>query len=352
MKLPSFSIGNLTFDKPIVQGGMGIGISLSKLASAVSMEGGLGVISAAQIGFKEPDFYKNNLEANLRAFKEEITKAKDMAKGGIIGANVMVVTKGYADYIKTAIESGIDAIISGAGLPMDLPKIAGDSDVKLIPIVSSMRAAKLIAKTWMKKYDRQPDAFIIEGPKAGGHLGFAMDDLQASMKDLSEIITNVKEYLQKESLNIPIIAGGGIFDGKDVKAALDAGADAVQIGTRFVTTFECDASDAFKEAYVEASEDDVKLLMSPVGLPGRAIVNDFLDEYLATGKLKVTNCYRCMDKCNPSITPFCITDRLIKAVNGDIDQGLVFAGDNAWRCNKLESVHEVFESINNEYDQQ
>ncbi len=282
MNIKPLKIGELISRLPIIQGGMGVGVSLSNLASAVTNAGGIGIISSAQIGFKESDFEKNSLEANLRALKKHIKLAKEKCNNGIIGVNVMVATNEYAEYIKTAIESGIDLIISGAGMPTALPKLTKGHNVKLAPIVSSLKAAKVILKLWDKHDNVTPDMIVVEGPKAGGHLGFKKDDIENASETFDDtikhILSHVKDYEVKYNKSIPVIAAGGIFDGNDIVKYLKLGASGVQMATRFVATEECDASQEFKEAYVNATPKTVGIVKSPVGMPGRAILNPFINK--------------------------------------------------------------------------
>jgi len=275
--IKSLKIGNLTAKLPIIQGGMGIGISLNNLASAVANEGGIGVISAAGIGMCERDFATNYLEANIRALKKEIQKAREKTRG-ILGVNVMVALSNFADMVKTAIDEGIDIIFSGAGLPLNLPKFLDKTkDTKIVPIVSSGRAANIITKRWLEKYDYLPDAVVVEGPKAGGHLGFSVEQISnpdyALEKILVDVINAIKPYEESCGKTIPVIAAGGIYTGEDIYRFIKLGASGVQMATRFVTTEECDASINFKKAYINCKKEDIGIIKSPVGMPGRAIVN-------------------------------------------------------------------------------
>ncbi len=346
MNHKTLQIGDLTIQVPIIQGGMGVGVSKSSLASAVAKEGAIGVISGAQIGYLEEDFETNTIEANKRALRKEIQIAKTNAPNGVIGVNLMVAMKNYAEFVKVAVEEKVDLIISGAGLPLDLPGLVKDSSVKIVPIVSSLRGAKLIMKRWKKKYDKEPDAIIVEGAKAGGHLGFKPEELyehtNQKLKDIvSELVLHLKEMQQK----IPVIAAGGIFTKEDIIEVMEAGAEGVQIGTRFVVTEECDASPEYKQAYIDATEDDIKIMMSPVGLPGRALNNPFLQHVENVGRKKVEKCYRCVHKCDPADTPFCITKALIDAVQGRTDDGLVFVGAGAYRTNAITTVKAVIDEL-------
>lgn len=351
MNLTPLKIGNLVARLPIIQGGMGVGVSLSGLASAVTNAGGIGIISSAQIGFKENDFDKNPLEANLRALKKHIKLAKEKCNNGIIGVNVMVATKEYAEYIKTAVESGIDLIISGAGMPTMLPKLTKGYNVKIAPIVSSLKAAKVILKLWDKHDNVTPDMIVVEGPKAGGHLGFKKDEIETASESFDntivDIVNHVKEYEEKYEKKIPVIAAGGIFDGNDIAKYLNLGASGVQMATRFVATHECDASLEFKKAYVNAGKDEVGIVSSPVGMPGRAILNPFVNK-TKEGPIKVDKCFRCLTPCDPKTTPYCITKALINSVNGDIDNGLIFCGENVHRIKEIVPVQKLMDSLQKE----
>ena len=344
-------IRDLSIKIPIIQGGMGVGVSKSRLASAVAREGGLGVISGAQIGYTEDDFETNPLEANKRALRKEIRKAKENSDHGAIGVNLMVAMQNYAEFVKIAVEEKVDVIISGAGLPLDLPDLVKGSTTKIVPIVSSLRGAQLIMRRWKKKYDTDPDAIIIEGSKAGGHLGFNAEDLyENTCQSLKEIVGELSQYLKEIQLKIPIIAAGGLFTKKDIEEVIACGASGVQIGTRFVVTEECDASQAYKDAYLNANEEDIKIMMSPVGLPGRALGNAFLKHVEEVGRVQVSKCYRCVHKCDPKSTPFCITKALIDAVNGKTDEGLVFVGAGAYRVHEMTTVKAVIEELKRAFD--
>lgn len=351
MNINPLQIGNLSVRLPIIQGGMGVGVSLSNLASAVTNAGGIGVISAAQIGFKEENFENDALACNLRVLKEEIKIAKEKCNNGVLGVNVMVATRGYAEYVQTAIESGIDLIISGAGLPTMLPKLVKDSMVKIAPIVSSLKAVKVILKLWDKHDNITADMVVIEGPAAGGHLGFKADDLEIEAANFDATILNiieeVKKYREKYSKDIPVIVAGGVFTGADIAKYLKLGANGVQMATRFVATEECDASLEFKMAYVNCKKEDVTIVKSPVGMPGRALLNPFVKE-TRINKIKVTKCYNCLTPCNPADTPYCISKALINAVNGNVDQGLIFCGDNAYRVDKMSTVKEIMTELEND----
>lgn len=359
-RLKPLKIGELTASLPIIQGGMGVGISLSSLAGAVAKEGGVGIISTAQIGFKEPDFAKNSQEANLRAIGKELKKAREIAPEGILGFNIMVATRNYAAYVKEAVKAGADLIISGAGLPISLPEYVKGSATKIAPIVSSVKSAMVICKMWDRKYKTAPDLVVIEGPLAGGHLGFSREDLHnlgADTEDTDQsfnksvydeetrnIISLVKEYGEKYQKEIPVVTAGGIYTHEDVMRQLELGADGVQVATRFVTTQECDAPLAYKEAYLHAKKEDIVIVKSPVGMPGRAIRNHFLQE-VENGKMKIEQCYQCLEKCDQAKIPYCITKALVNAAEGNEDQALLFCGSNAWRAKKIETVHQVVRAL-------
>ncbi|MDD7792736.1 NAD(P)H-dependent flavin oxidoreductase [Clostridium sp. 'White wine YQ'] len=348
MDIKPLKIGNLIAKLPIIQGGMGVGVSSSKLAGAVASCGGIGVISGAQIGYTEDDFEIDSLKANLRALKNHIKVAKETAKGGIIGVNLMVAMKNYEEHVKAAIEAGVDIIISGAGLPTNLPKIAKGFNVKLAPIVSSLKGANVILKLWDKHHGVSPDMVVVEGPKAGGHLGFSKDDLESGDidfdKSVVDIIELVKTYEEKYNKSIPVIAAGGVFDGHDIAKYLKLGASGVQIASRFVATEECDAHINFKNAYINSKKEDIVIVKSPVGMPGRAIKNAFVERVNLEGE-KVTKCYNCLVPCDPKTTPYCITKALINAVKGDLDNALIFCGENAYRINKMYTVSELMNEL-------
>ena len=345
----SLKIGDLEVKIPVVQGGMGVGISLSGLAGNVSACGGLGVISTAQIGWREPDFYEKPFEANFRAIEKEIKKARELAKGGVLGVNIMVATQRYEEYVKSAVKAGIDIVISGAGLPIDLPKYVEGSKTKIAPIVSSLKSLTVICRMWERKYQTAPDLVVIEGPKAGGHLGFSREELETVTDEayddvIVSIIEKVKEYSEKFSKKIPVVVAGGIYERKDMEHVMKLGADGVQMGTRFVTTKECDADEAYKQSYIKAKKEDIKIVQIPVGMPGRAILNPFLEK-VKTEKCKIKHCYQCIVTCDKKTIPYCITEALVNAAEGRVDEGLLFCGENAYRADKIETVAEIMEEF-------
>lgn len=345
----SLVIGDLVARIPVLQGGMGVGVSLARLAGAVAKHGGVGVISTAQIGYREPDFKENPIECNLKAIKKEIEKARVIADGGIIGVNIMVATKRYEDYVRSAVEAGVDIVISGAGLPMNLPELVEGSNTKIAPIVSSRKALDVITKYWLKKYNKLPDLVVIEGPRAGGHLGFTREELdEYTVESYDEEIVRIIEATcnlgDSHGVHIPVAVAGGIYCREDYEHYKALGADAVQIATRFVTTNECDASEAYKMAYINAKKEDIVIIKSPVGMPGRAIHNKFVDR-VAAGERFMNGCKQCIKTCKPAEIPFCITEALINAVEGRVDEGLIFCGSNAYRADHIESVAQIMEEF-------
>ena len=352
MKLKPLIIGNLIAKIPIIQGGMGIGISLSSLAGAVAKQGAIGIISAAQPGYKnEKLFNKKSDESNFEALKYHIKKAKEISNNGIIGVNVMRASKKYDEYIKCCVESGADIIISGAGLPVELPALLKNTSVKFAPIVSSLKAIKVLFKMWDRRYKLLSDFVVIEGPKAGGHLGFTSDELENSDfsnydNEVKNIVEYVKDFSSKYKKNIPVIFAGGVYDKEDIEHYINLGCSGVQMGTRFVATEECDADINYKMAYVNSKKDDIVIVKSPVGMPGRALKNKFINDRKKERE-KIKKCYNCIEHCNPSETPYCITSALIRAVKGDVENSLIFCGENAYKIDKILTVKELIEELTN-----
>ncbi len=345
MKIEPLVIGDLTARVPVMQGGMGVGVSLSGLAGAVAAEGGIGIISTAQIGYRDPNFDLEPIACNLRAIQTEIDKARQIAKGGIVGVNIMVATQKYEEYVKAAAEAGADLIVSGAGLPVDLPKYVQGSGTKLVPIVSSVKSVQVIMKYWLKKYDIMPDAVVIEGPLAGGHLGFTREQAENPEAlhyddEVLKILRYVNEAGEEHHTRIPVIMAGGIYTREDMEHYLALGISGVQMATRFVTTYECDADDAYKQCYIRAHKEDIMIVQSPVGMPGRAIRNPFIEKAKA-GQIPHGRCHSCISACNPAKTPYCITDALINAATGHVEEALLFCGTNAYRAEKMEYVKDI-----------
>lgn len=350
----SLKIGNLTARLPIIQGGMGVGISLSGLASAVANEGGVGVISCAGLGLIYRHTAKDYMEACLCGLKEELKKAREKSSG-IIGVNIMMALTNFGDLVKTAIAEKADVIFAGAGLPMDLPKYrTPDCTTKLVPIVSSARAAKIICEKWKSLYNYLPDLVVVEGPKAGGHLGFKanqIDDPKFSIEHLiPDVVTEVAVFEEKYDQEIPVVAAGGLYSGEDVYKIMQLGAKGVQIASRFVTTHECDADIKFKESYLKASKDDVEIIQSPVGMPGRALKGEFLEK-VKQGLTAPKSCpYNCLHTCDYKKVPYCIIVALYNAYRGQMDKGYAFAGSNAYLADKIVSVKEVIENLVFDYE--
>ena len=348
--MKNLKIGEKLTRVPLIQGGMGVGVSLGRLAGSVAREGGIGIISTAQIGYREPDFDRNPEEANLRAIESETKKARAISPEGIIGYNVMTALKEHAAHIRAAVKAGADIVISGAGLPTELPALTEGSSTKIAPIVSTDKSANVILKYWDRKYKRTADLVVIEGPEAGGHLGFKKEELGAYTKEsyddeIRKIIATVKRYGEKYGMDIPVVVAGGIYDSSDVKHVMELGADGVQVATRFVTTEECDADIRYKQAYIDASENDIRIVKSPVGMPGRAIMNTFMERVMGGEKIPHSPCHRCLAKCSPADIPYCITDGLIEAVKGNIEKGLLFCGAKAWKADRIEKVSDVIQAL-------
>lgn len=348
-KFMGLQVGKKKARLPLIQGGMGIGISLGGLAGAVAKEGGIGVISAAQIGFRELDFDQNPHTANLRAVHKELKKARNLAGDGIVGFNIMVAMKNYEAYVREAVKAGADVIISGAGLPTDLPAYVEGSDTAIAPIVSTEKSANVILKYWDRKYHRIPDLLIVEGPKAGGHLGFTKEQLEkfheeAYQEEVIRILTLVKKYEEKYAKRIPVVLAGGMDTREKIQRAFDMGIAGVQVATRFVTTWECDADSRYKQAYINAGEEEIRIVKSPVGMPGRAISNRFLERVDAGEKIP-HRCHQCLQHCNPAEIPYCITDALIHAAKGEVEDALLFCGADAYLADRIQTVPEVIKEL-------
>ncbi len=355
--MPELKIGNLIAKTPIIQGGMGVGISLSGLASAVANEGGIGIIASVGLGILKGKKKDKIHEANANFFRDEIRLARSKTKG-IIGVNIMMALTDHQKLIEVAVEEKVDVVIVGAGLPLKLPKSVTDKGfnnlhTNFIPIVSSGRAAKLIFHHWAKKFNYIPDAVIIEGPKAGGHLGFKAEEIQSENstleKILPDVLESIKPFAEKFKKEIPVIVAGGIYTGKDIHEFLSLGASGVQMATRFVATHECDADDEFKQMYVDCKEEDITLIKSPVGLPGRAIKNEFLESVEKGNKKPFTCPWKCLRTCDVNTAPYCIANALVAAQKGKFKFGFAFAGTNAYKIDKIVSVKELMDSLKLEY---
>jgi len=352
MNFGPLKIGLHTAMIPIIQGGMGVGISLSNLAAAVAREGAIGVISAVEIGMNEPDYRKNKREANLRALRQEICRAQALSDGGVIGVNIMAAINNYEEMVQTAVEESVDLIIVGAGLPLTLPQYVMSTSTAVVPIVSSAKAFQLIARKWERNYKYCPDAVIVEGPLAGGHLGFSQEQLDRPEGNLLEdivtgVISEARVFEDRFGQPIPVIAAGGIWDGRDIARFLELGCAGVQMGTRFVATYECDAADSFKEAYIRASQEDVVIIKSPVGMPGRALRSPFLTR-VENQPSRVKCLYNCLKPCDPRQAPYCIADALINAKRGNLEQGFAFCGANVHRVDRILTVRELIQELAHE----
>ncbi len=357
--MEAINIGNLEIKIPIIQGGMGVGISLSRLASAVANEGGVGTISAVGIGMLEPGYQNHFRASNKIALRKEIRKARKKTKG-VLAVNIMLAVSDFDDLLKIALEEEIDIVFISAGLPLHKPRdiseeILYHSKTKFVPKVSSAKAARLIFEYWFNKYKRVPDALVIEGPESGGHQGFKMHELKNKSVHLGELIQQSKKiidhYEQKTGNNIPIIAAGGIYTGYDIFEAIRRGASAVKMGSRFVTSFECDASPVFKNNFLNRKKEDMVLIKSPVGLPARVIRNSFVDEIIA-GKAKPVNCpWKCLKTCNYKNVQFCIAEALFNSAQGKLKHGFSFASTKIHQATKICSIPEIFNKLIHEYNQ-
>ncbi|MFI3115795.1 MAG: nitronate monooxygenase [Clostridia bacterium] len=336
---------------PLIQGGMGVGVSLGNLAGHVALCGGMGVISTANTGYLKKDFWENSVERNMEALKEEIIKAKNIAKGkGLVAINAMVATTGFDKMVKTAVDNSVDCIISGAGVPLNLPEYVKGTNVAIAPIVSGSKSARTISRLWDKKYGVTADFIVIEGPKAGGHLGFKTSDLiNNTAQSLETILGEVKEVIkpfeEKYAKKIPIFVAGSVNTREKVKKILKLGASGVQVATRFIATKECDATYEYKKIYVDATNEQVRLIKSPVGMDGRALDTPFLKKLDKVGRIDPKKCIGCIHTCNPKITPYCITDSLIQAANGNYEQGLYFCDDDVDIIKEISSVENIINEL-------
>jgi len=359
MSFNSLKIGKYVIEKPIVQGGMGVGISWDQLAGNVSKEGGLGVISSVGTGYYKDKEFAGKLvsdrplsEANFYSkdgFEAIIKSAREIAGNKPLAANILYAINGYGDVVRNACELGIDIIITGAGLPTNMPEFTeGYPDVALVPIVSSPKALKIICKRWQKRYNRLPDAVVVEGPKSGGHQGFTYEQCKLPENQLENIVAPVVEEAAKWG-DIPVIAAGGVWDKADIEQMLSLGAKGVQMGTRFIGTHECDAHDNFKQVLLNAKKDDIKLMGSPVGYPAQGVVTN-LTHLVAKREGPSIKCIsNCVAPCNrgeeAKEVGFCIADRLSDAYEGNLETGLFFSGTNGYRLNEIISVHELMNKL-------
>lgn len=329
---------------------MGVRVSKANLAAAVANEGCAGVIASVGLGGYDQSSRADYAELDRVALRAEIRKAREMTKG-VIGINAMVALSDYESLVSVCAEENVDMIISGAGLPLPLPAFTQGTDIKLVPIVSSMRSLKLIHRKWMKDYNRCPDAVLIEGSKAGGHLGYSIEQIEMNTPTLEETLADVLKFVETLPTPIPVIVAGGIFSGQDMAHFLKLGASGVQMATRFVCTEECDVDMKFKQSYLDAGPDDIAIIKSPVGLPGRVIKNEFVKKILSGERVPFKCKYQCLRTCNPSTAPYCIAEVLAKASDGKMDEAFAFAGSNAWKCNEIITVKELIAKIMQEYDE-
>ena len=346
--IPTLRIGDLEINPPIIQGGMGVRVSGSRLASAVANEGCTGVIASVGLGSFEDAKASEFVEINNNALRAEIRKARSLSKG-IIGVNIMVVLSNYEEFVKVCVEEKVDIIICGSGLPLDLPKLTAGSNIKLIPIVSSARAFNIIYRKWKQNHHRIPDAVILEGPLAGGHLGFSYDDItNEKTPDLEHLVKELVDFVDTLEETIPVIAAGGIWDGNDIAKFLKIGASGVQMATRFVCTTECDVHDDFKQAYISATKEDITIINSPVGLPGRVLKNEFTQRVKKGETVPFRCLHHCLRSCNPRTAPYCIANVLVDASKGKLLNSFVFAGANAYRCTEIVSVKTLINNLKEE----
>ena len=324
--LPELVIGELKVKRPVIQGGMGVGVSLGSLPERLQKKVESGSSQPHRSDFVNRILKRIQGRQNIRAIGSEFQRARETAPDGVIGFNIMVALKDYDEHVKAAVDAGADLIVSGAGLPIELPGLVEGSSTKIAPIVSTEKSAKVILKYWDKKFSRTADLVVIEGPKAGGHLGFDREQLETYTQEsydneIERIMAVVRKYAQKYQVHIPVAVAGGISDKDAAEHAFSLGADAVQVATRFVTTWECDADLSYKQSYLNAKKEDVILVKSPVGMPGRAIKNPFISHVMAGERVKPKRCLGCLKNCNPAEVPYCITEALIKAAKGEIGGG-------------------------------
>jgi len=345
------AIGRHTATYPLIQGGMGVRVSAGNLAGHVARCGGVGLVATAALGLNSRYFKGKGLySADVLAVKEELRKAYSIAPDGVVGTNCMVALADYDDVVRASCEGGAKVIVSGAGLPLNLPALTADfPEVALVPIVSSARAAELIVRKWSKGYGRLPDAVVVEDPDtAGGHLGEKLENIGTGQYDQYATVRAVKALLRETwGAEIPVIAAGGIWDRGDLVYALEQGADGVQMATRFVCTEECDAAPEFKQAYLECRREDIGLIMSPAGLPGRALARNVERIHQADLERDLRCPVACLKKCTwrEERERFCIAQALDRAQRGDVEHGLVFCGSNAWRSERITTVREIFDEL-------
>ena len=348
-------LGNRELALPLIQGGMGVGVSMGGLAGAVAAEGAMGTLSTADAGWNEPDFAAHPQQANLRALRREVQRAKRLAAGaGLVAVNAMVATRQYADSVRTALEAGADAIVSGAGLPLELPALAEGFEALLAPIVSGPRAAQLICRTWAKRYGRVPDFVVLEGCQAGGHLGFEEADLLSGRctplsRLIPEVLAALRPFEEKFGRAIPLFCAGGVATGAEMARCTRLGAAGAQLATRFIATEECDASQGYKDVLLAARPEDLRIIHSPVGMPGRAVTSPLVQRLAAGMRQPPAHCSGCIKSCRPAETPFCITHALIEAVKGNWEEGLFFSGSRVDLVDRMRTVPDLIDELMKEW---
>ena len=348
-------LGNRELALPLIQGGMGVGVSMGGLAGAVAAQGAMGTLSTADAGWNEPDFAAHPQQANLRALRREVQRAKRLAAGaGLVAVNAMVATRQYADSVRTALEAGADAIVSGAGLPLELPALAEGFEALLAPIVSGPRAAQLICRTWAKRYGRVPDFVVLEGCQAGGHLGFEEADLLSGRcaplsRLIPEVLAALRPVEEKFGRAIPLFCAGGVATGAEMARCTRLGAAGAQLATRFIATEECDASQGYKDVLLAARPEDLRIIHSPVGMPGRAVNSPLVQRLAAGMRQPPAHCSGCIKSCRPAETPFCITHALIEAVKGNWEEGLFFSGSRVDLVDRMRTVPDLIDELMKEW---
>lgn len=348
-------LGNRELALPLIQGGMGVGVSMGGLAGAVAAEGAMGTLSTADAGWNEPDFAAHPQQANLRALRREVQQAKRLAAGaGLVAVNAMVATRQYADSVRTALEAGADAIVSGAGLPLELPALAEGFEALLAPIVSGPRAAQLICRTWAKRYGRVPDFVVLEGCQAGGHLGFEEADLLSGRcaplsRLIPEVLAALRPFEEKFGRAIPLFCAGGVATGAEMARCTRLGAAGAQLATRFIATEECDAGQGYKDVLLAARPEDLRIIHSPVGMPGRAVNSPLVQRLAAGMRQPPAHCSGCIKSCRPAETPFCITHALIEAVKGNWEEGLFFSGSRVDLVDRMRTVPDLIDELMKEW---
>ena len=348
-------LGNRELALPLIQGGMGVGVSMGGLAGAVAAQGAMGTLSTADAGWNEPDFAAHPQQANLRALRREVQRAKRLAAGaGLVAVNAMVATRQYADSVRTALEAGADAIVSGAGLPLELPALAEGFEALLAPIVSGPRAAQLICRTWAKRYGRVPDFVVLEGCQAGGHLGFEEADLLSGRctplsRLIPEVLAALRPFEEKFVRAIPLFCAGGVATGAEMARCTRLGAAGAQLATRFIATEECDAGQGYKDVLLAARPEDLRIIHSPVGMPGRAVNSPLVQRLAAGMRQPPAHCSGCIKSCRPAETPFCITHALIEAVKGNWEEGLFFSGSRVDLVDRMRTVPDLIDELMKEW---